>query len=614
MPWPSLTLPQALPIFSVGQTFLYLLLLLVADRKGRQNSVDLRERYSFKALTFIHLIEKLSLTLSAIGLTLTLLTSFRETALYFAILALVLLMSSIVAVSKSSGLVLGTLILWHLMMYLSKVPAVDISVGEGMEMVREMRLNDHWQFEWAHNRSYNPLPTIAFLQATLSRIIAINWYSYNLGLIRLLSLLVTYDLAMYALTYAISGDKRMAILSIPLIALTPETPIHQHPYQWSGNALVLIASAVLINVIKGRGRYVSNFISVLLLFTGAILAHATGSAFLFLLIFLLLTGNLAKIFPMKLERSTATSGIRPRLWHVLCILLIITVARSVHTYGYSEFMFPEVQSIFNGLVDLIKQLFIPSEEAEEAAHIPLYERAGVPWVQAYVWSYALSMATAYILRSLVRNKVDSTKLALYATSAFFLSAAYMGYGLLKIREFYCLNVTTYVFFPFIYPLAAEALTRIVEGLFSNRKLYVALALSGFILLTLAAPIAAGDPNISPIQYAKVRQSEVVTLDIGDFAEASFILKVNEIPSLYMFSYNVYRIGGYRLSYFNPTEKAIGLWYPVLTAKLKSAIELYSFLNKLRLPYIEVLTYSELEYANSNWDLIFNSQKDLVYVP
>jgi hypothetical protein len=522
-------------------------------------------------------------------------------------------MSSIVALSKPSGLVFGTLILWHLMMYLDRVPAIDISGGEGVSMIREMRLNDHWQFEWAHNPSYNPLPTIAFLQATLSRITAINWYSYNLGLIRLLSLLVTYDLTMYAFTYAITGDKRMAILSIPLIALTPETPIHMHSYKWSGNALILIASTVSINVIKSRGHYASNFILILLLFTGAILTHATGLAYLFLLIFLLLTVNLAKIFPIKLERSTATSGIRQRLWHVLWILLIITVARSVHTYGYSEYIFPDVQGIFNGLVDLVKQLFIPSEEAEEVAHIPLYERTGIPWVQAYVWSYALSMATAYILRSLMRKKVDSTELALYITSTFFLPVTYIGYGLLKMREFYSLNTNTYVFLPFIYPLASKALTRIIERSSSNRKQYLALALSGLVLLTLAAPIAARDPNISPIQYAKARQSEVVTLDMGDFAEASFILKVNEVFTLYTFSCNMYMIGAYRLSY-NPAEKAVGIWYPVLTTKLKAAIDSYSFLNKLRSPYVEVLTYSELEHANSNWNLIFNSQKDLVYVP
>jgi hypothetical protein len=269
-----------------------------------------------------------------------------------------------------------------------------------------------------------------------------------------------------------------------------------------------------------------------------------------------------------------------------------------------------VKSVFQSLIDLIKELFTPSEEITEAAHIPLYERAGVPWVQAYVWSYALSIATAYILHSLVRGKTDLLELVLYASCASFVGITFVGYGLLKAQGFYWMNRTTYVFIPLVYPLVAKTLTKILESVFT--KAHLIFALLGLALFVVAAPIASQDPNISPIQYARARQSETIPLDISDIIEAEFILKVSERENYYTYSYITYKTGAYRLSR-NPAEGAIGIWYPVLTTKLKSAIGLYSFINKLQVPNIEVLTLNEFEYANFNINLIYNSRKNYLYV-
>jgi hypothetical protein len=600
---------QALLAFTIIQILLYLLILVVIDRKA---NISARESFVYKGShALIGFLDKISFIISVVGLILTLLINFRETLSYFMILSLTLFINTLYVVLKgSSGYVLGSFILWHLMMYLNTAPAIDVGVGEGSAMVREMRLNDHWDFKWAHNPSYNPIPTVAFIQATLSRMTTINWYSYNLGSVVFLAILITYDLAIYILTYTVTRDSRIALLSIPLVAITPETPIYQHPYQWSGNALILIATALLISIIRGE-RLQINIITIIFLFTGAILTHATGISYIFILITLLIMKFVSKYLrnKEKIIKSFDTKWVA----RILGALILILIVRSIYTSGYFTYIYPAFENIIQGLINLFKEFFIPSEEFGEAAHIPLYERAGVPWIQAYVWSYTLSIATAYILYSLIKNKINLIEFTLYFTSAIFTSFTFIGYGLLKIQGFYWMNRTTYVFIPLIYPLVAKTLFKLFEGATHiYTKTHLVIALLGLMLFVIAAPIASQDPNISPIQYAKAHQSDVVPLDISDVKEARFILVLGERKIYYTYSYAVYKTGAYRLS-SNPEERAVGIWYPVLTTRLASAVGLYSFLNKLQVPDMEVLTYNELLYFNSDSDLIFNSQRNYVFI-
>jgi hypothetical protein len=437
-----------------------------------------------------------------------------------------------------------------------------------------------------------------------------DWYSYSLGLIVFLPRLIAYDLAIYTLTYAVTRDSRIALLSIPLVAITPETPIHQHPYQWSGNALVLTATALLINVIRGEEPRI-NFLAITLLFTGAIFAHATGLSYLFLLATLLLMKVAFKYLPHR--GGTGVMFSTRQLTLILSVLLVILIVRSVYTYGYLASIYPIAMSIFQGLINLIKEFLTPSEEISEAVHIPLYERAGEYWIQAYVWSFSLSIATAYILYSLIKGKINFVEFTLYTTCALFIGAAFIGYGLLKMVSFYFMNRTTYVFIPLVHPLAAKTLAKILEGIsYSSIRVYFIIALLGLTLFIAAAPIASQDPNISPIQYAKARQSEIVSLGISDIREAEFALKLGGKEVYYVYSHTIYKTGAYRLSN-NPEERAVGIWYPVPTTKLKSAIELQSFVNKLPEPSIEVLTSNEWEYAILNINLIYNSHRNYLFI-
>jgi hypothetical protein len=273
-----------------------------------------------------------------------------------------------------------------------------------------------------------------------------------------------------------------------------------------------------------------------------------------------------------------------QLTFTLSVLLVILIIRSVYTHGYLAYIYPSAMSVFQGLINLIKEFLTPSEEISKVAHIPLYERAGVHWIQAYVWSFALSIATAYILYSLIKGKINLVEFTLYTTCALFIGVAFIGYGLLEMSSFYSMNRTTYVFIPLVYPLAAKTLAKILKGVsYPSIRVYFIIALLGLTLFIAAAPIASQDPNISPIQYNKVREIPQFEINIALLLKASIVISLIQpvnIDVLGVYSENlfiekiVYTSAGLKTEYrySNPLVKAM---------------ELYSFINSIRVPKLEV---------------------------
>jgi hypothetical protein len=242
-------------------------------------------------------------------------------------------------------------------------------------------------------------------------------------------------------------------------------------------------------------------------------------------------------------------------------------------------------SIYQGLANLIKEFFMPSGEMGGAVHVPLYERAGVPWIQAYAWSYALAVATAYVLYSLIRGRARLVEIALYITCALFLSIASIGYGVFKIAQFYPLNRTTYVFIPLVYPLAAKALTKIFAGLKNEgAKLYLVIALAGLALFVVVAPTAAQDPNISPIQYAKIREAPQLEIDSALLLKASIVTGMTssaDVDVLWIHSRDIF------LEKIVYTGAGLKTEYRYSNALIK-AVELYAFINHVKTPKLEAL--------------------------
>jgi hypothetical protein len=139
-----------------------------------------------------------------------------------------------------------------------------------------------------------------------------------------------------------------------------------------------------------------------------------------------------------------------------------------------------------------------------------------------------------------------------------------------------------------------------------------VALISLVLLAISAPIASQDPNISPIQYAKIRASEPVELRSGDLLMAEFIMyhidtNISQSYHLYIKSDEIFRTGRYKLV---SNGSAVGIWYSIYTSRLELAINLYSFINLL--PNLDVST--QIEKTNiSNLDLIINLGNNKIYL-
>ncbi len=588
----------ALILFTVMLTGAYLGFLLAG---GRSEAFAVRRNRSISSALSIS-----AFALSLIGVVLTLSTDFRETPPYFAIITLVPVLAIMSRAFGGYRLDLTSIILWHIMMCFSKMPYIDVSIGEGSQMVREMRFNDHWDFKWAHNPSYNPIPTMAFIQATLSRIIGVSWCSYVLGAAIFFARAIAYDLAIYCLTHTLTNNSLASLTSIVLIAITPETALHQHPYQWSGNMLTLLALILIVKAFKKRIEFwKTTIILITTLFTGSILSHPTGLSLLILSTFSLLSKEIVSTlrkFNLEIERNMSELPVI-----IPSILLAIFLFRAMYTYGYAGYVLPNLIAVYNGLIDFLKEFFIPGEkELGEAYHIPLYERAGISPMQAYAWSFVIAVATANMVYGLLKKRVEETKTLLYIATISIIFISFTGYAVIRLREFYVLNRTTYVFIPYIIPLAAEAIATTIT------KRSKVIALISLILLAISAPIASQDPNISPIQYAKARASETVELHLEDLLMAKIIMHnidvdMHQLYHLYIKSDEIFRTGRYRLVM---NGSAVGIWYPVYTSRLESALNLYSFINSL--PSIDVTTQiGENDIQNLN--LIFSTGNNEVYL-
>ncbi len=575
-----ITFSTALIVFTPILIIVYLLMLLVADKYGRiheeKNTTDSK---AFKVLQVFAII------LPAIGLCLTLLTNFRETIPYYAILMFTFIINIISILKYPSKTILSSFILLHFMLMSGKLPETMISIGEGQQMDRALALNNRWEFQWAHNPSYNPIPTIATISVILSEIVALKWYSSLLQLLVFIAWALAYDLAIYLLTLKLSGDERTALLAVPLIAITPETAIHQHPYQWSGNMLVLLATIMLIYLLHKRSS--SLPITITLLFIGAILAHATGIIYLAILIAIYLVNVLIRNLNKTLVKEKPPFTFHKPMKILILFLLLIFFVRALYTSDYADYVLPNFANLYRGLIDLLREAFMPETVTGEAHHIPLYERASVSSIQAYVWSFVISLSTAYIIHSLIKRSLRMLTLALYVCSILLLSISFLGYSIAKITSFYPLNRTVYTFIPLLVPMAAIVLARTIKA--GPRKLWGIVALST-ILFLLTAPIAAQDPNISPISYAEIREAPPITIGPTEMAKASIIANLVD---------NSYVNLGNKIIYIYSSETHIekivytgrgGVIEYTFTNPLLKATETYTFINSL--PQLKITALRE----------------------
>jgi hypothetical protein len=85
------------------------------------------------------------------------------------------------------------------MLIATGVPSDLLAITEGSHMARTMILHNEWIPEMAHNPSYNPFPTMAFIRASLSFLTGLPWFNRSLAYILSLTIFLAFDLAVFTL-------------------------------------------------------------------------------------------------------------------------------------------------------------------------------------------------------------------------------------------------------------------------------------------------------------------------------------------------------------------------------------------------------------------------------
>jgi len=558
-----ITFSTALPLFAITLTLVYTVLLLMSKVEEAKRGVGRGPKIYMLASLF-------TLVLSVAGASLVLLTGFKETIPYYILLAalttLIVLTASKADSPTLRAMLIFNIVMWHITMVFSQLPSTGISVGEGGDMVMSLLREGHWEFSAAHNPSYNPLPTVALNLALLNYLTSLPWYNVYLVFIYYFLLIAAYDIIVYALAKEVTSSRVAGLIAMLFVGLTPATNIVMHPYQWSGNLLILISVLMLIRVLRGFVKPHSYIIVMNLCFGSAVLIHATaavGNLFpLAAMAVAYLTWRLLKLQ----DRDTLNiMTMRNFLILVFTTLMSITIARVIYTYGYLGYIWPMMSNF-------LIEMFFPYEKAGVEGFTPLYDRAGVNFVQAYSWALAIAMATAFIISSLVRRRVKVWHLALYATATLLILAGYVVGAHFKVVASSAMYRGTYVAIPLIFPLAAMALTKTLRA-------GKTIALVSLLLVVVSVPIASHDPNVSPIEYARIRGAGEVELSPTDILEAQEVnfllsddpLELKGVLQNLVFKSEVMEVGQY-------TPIGGPTWAPTLSNRLKEALSLLWFIS------------------------------------
>ena len=599
-----LSFTSALILFSVVQSAIMLGLLTTSRGNNVDDLWDGVGRMTTKTAPILAIV---------LFATTWLVEGFRETLPYYATLFALtaLILVNVFEKSKSArAAALLSIVFWHLSIYLGAMPQVDIATGEGTQMDRALALNDHWRFEWAHNPSYNPLPTMAFIRATLARVLNVPWYSYGLVFFLSLAWWIAYDLIIYVLTYTITKSYAASLLAMMFVAITPLTPIHQHPYQWSSNMLWLACLLVIIKMLQDRWWSTRSIATVVLLSLGSYLAHATGISLLILLftawIFAIIiekANTVIKRF-VYVEDSSLVALFRKIVPQLFLASAMVFTVRILLPVGTFEYIFPVLRGAVTTLIDILREAFAPSTPTMEGAgHMPLYVRAGVSPVQAYSWVLAVSATISwFVYRVLRKRKVSYIETALILSPLLIVGYAFLGYAVFREPEVYFMNRTSYVFMPLLYPFAALTIIRIAR----QGRIFAMLVI---LMVGLGAVIASHDPNISPLQFAALRGREPVPLLKEDIIKAEFIVERIEpytIDKLTIFSTKLFKTGIYRLVGVG------GIWEQVMTCRLEQALHRYIFIENLDYlgKYVEIATVTNYPQKLST---IFNDGETFVSI-
>jgi len=476
---------------------------------------------------------KAALILSIILLALVLATNIKQSypQYYYALVAIdaALLVTPIMAISdekKLTALALPTIITLQVDLLNAQLPPTGVGVGEGAEMYRGMYLTGHWSFSFAHNPAYNPFPAQVYQVVALGKVMGLEWFSALLWGFWYTIFITAFDLLIYVITFYLVHDVRAALIAVLFINVTPETSLTLNPHLWLSTFLVFLAVITALKSIESKYPMGYAAISVVSYVT-AMLSLTT--AILIILIMILLFLAIYILPKLRLYQPITNKN---HNMHVLTILFasytIISILVMAYTEGYLQYVYPMIQSFINGLIMKLQSLFIQPQTPASIGpeHFMLY--ASTNPTLAYAWSLAISIATAYLLYVMTVKRRESPWIIVFLLTGI-IAPVLAALQMLFFRGGLPININAYTAIPLVFPVVGLVMSKL-----RNKGLSM-LALLTILLIALVF-VGAHDPNVNPVEYAKIHKFNMPQLPKSVYkASMSAAYLLGDVNNLYVYS-------------------------------------------------------------------------------
>jgi hypothetical protein len=521
-----ITFSSALILFAITLTVLFTALLIITHNR-RDKEIRIINEGTGKTML------KAALALSIILLALVLATNIKQSypQYYYALVAIdaALLATPIMTISdekKLTALALPTIFILQVDLLNAQLPPTGVGVGEGDEMDRGMYLTGHWSFSFAHNPAYNPFPAQVYQVVALGKVMGLEWFSALLWGFWYTIFIVAFDLLIYVVTLYLVHDVRAALIAVLFINVTPEASLTLNPHFWLSAFLVFLAVITALKSVESKYPMGYAAISVVSYVT-AMLSLTTAILIILIMIFLFLA---IYVLPkLKLYQLNANKN---HNMHVLTILFtsytIISILVMAYTEGYLQYVYPMIQSFINGLILKLQSLLIQPQTPTSTSpeHFMLYASANP--TLAYAWSLALSVATAYLLYVITLKRRESPWVIGFLLTGIIVPVL-AALQMLFFRGGKPINTNAYTAIPLVFPVVGLVMSKL-----RNKGLSM-LALLTVLLIALVF-VGAHDPNVNPVEYAKIHKVDMPQLPKSVYKatmNAAYLL--SDVNDLYVYS-------------------------------------------------------------------------------
>jgi len=496
-------------------------------------------------------------------------------------------------------LIIATLWLWYFMLEIPPIFKDYLFISEGVHMVRSIVFDGMFTPEKAHNSAYALFPTVAFMQATLSLVTGIPWYSYFAVAPMLIAWALSLGLLIYPFTREIqpetSNEKSLPTI---FLALTPQIYLFgilfTLSYQIPAMIIWLITILFFMKYIN-KSKSLEDLLLSILTFIAAILTHPSSIValgYIFIYFFIIILSKKTRFTPTSSEKFN-----NKKIQMIIAIFTLIFAIRVIYDVLYITYV---LKLGSHGIRRLIDFMF-GYEEPSIVASPSIYDASGIPFYQAYTWSLTAGIALGKILydfafkKSINVNELSSILTAIIFTGfGFIWGVLVRGVSTQLYRSAY---VTFVLYIPVAVALSSRLRSRVARGFF-------------LLMIILASTMILTDPVASLTGRFESRGIPPSVVDVwsssSDITQASIIIdKVKDLSLLDSIGlYSIVQLEYERVTAYGRTIHEI--YNPIADAIYK-LLYIKGFTKKdkpIYMPYIVTQT----QFNTSKFSIVYNSVK------